>query len=485
MSSTHQEKEGEGNNVGGHQHPHQHPQQQHHQQQQHQHLLHHQHLEERQPASAVAHAFVEKYYTILREKIDQLYKFYDQEADCTRRQNENEKTSDITLCGVENIKDALVRHNTARGRVALSSVDYQSSVKDGVLLTVIGSVFIHEDATQSTDGEAEIEKRFVQTFFLVPEGPDNPNTYYVRNDIFTYLPLENGSGPSVSLIEPEIAPAESTVDQSPEVDSEPEEEHEKLDTIESPKEEETAPAQGVDQIDKEDSNDQQTPEQQKHEEDTSSPTPPKTEQKQKVQNQPKSSNIKQREVQVEPKPQPVPKKPSSWAGVVAFAPDDTTVVPQTQPIASSQPAKQTTTKAPKQQQEKQQTQKVAPKGGGDITVDCSVYVSNLPYNTTQEAIRELFYPYGKVKTIILKQQQGYCFIEFENQGVVKKLMNATKPPNEPLKLDNRKLTIEERRPERRRVNRDRKETGGPRKPPRSRNNDSRQLQRNRGGSGTH
>jgi Nuclear transport factor 2 (NTF2) domain/RNA recognition motif. (a.k.a. RRM, RBD, or RNP domain) len=90
-------------------------------------------------------------------------------------------------------------------KVFIHSVDAQSSANGGIIIQVIGEM----------SNRSEPWKKFVQTFFLA----EQPNGYFVLNDIFRFLkeePVESDEG------EPEQATADAEqVSEPPQQDSEP------------------------------------------------------------------------------------------------------------------------------------------------------------------------------------------------------------------------------------------------------------------------
>ena len=55
-------------------------------------------------------------------------------------------------------------------------------------------------------------------------------------------------------------------------------------------------------------------------------------------------------------------------------------------------------------------------GGGGGRSDCRIYVGNLPPDIRTKDIEDLFYKFGKITFIDLKNQRGppFAFVEFED-----------------------------------------------------------------------
>lgn len=107
--------------------------------------------------------------------------------------NEQEIHEKITSIGFQDCK------------VFIHSVDAQASANGGIIIQVIGEM--------SNRGEAW--RKFVQTFFLA----EQPNGYFVLNDIFRFLKEESVEADDDvgDSAEPEVVPAEAAPAPAPEV----------------------------------------------------------------------------------------------------------------------------------------------------------------------------------------------------------------------------------------------------------------------------
>ncbi len=78
----------------------------------------------------------------------------------------------------------------------------------------------------------------------------------------------------------------------------------------------------------------------------------------------------------------------------------------------------------------------------------NIYVGNLAFNTSEEAVRAAFEPYGKVDRVSLVrdretgQPRGFGFVEMENDGEAERAIAATNG----MTLDGRTLNVNEARP---------------------------------------
>lgn len=67
-----------------------------------------------------------------------------------------------------------------------------------------------------------------------------------------------------------------------------------------------------------------------------------------------------------------------------------------------------------------------------------LFVGNLPYETTEDELRELFSQYGTVQEVFAPRQKGYAFVTFENEEDAAKALEAMKD----YELKGRKLNID-------------------------------------------
>ncbi|KZP08210.1 hypothetical protein FIBSPDRAFT_874781 [Athelia psychrophila] len=143
--------------------------------------------------SEVGWQFVPQYYTFVNKSPNRLHCFYTKTStfihgtegeDGKPCYGQQEIHAKITSIGFEDCK------------VFIHSVDAQSSANGGIIIQVIGEMSNHRDPW----------RKFVQTFFLA----EQPNGYFVLNDIFRFLKEETVEGEddvSEPDAEPEAAPA--------------------------------------------------------------------------------------------------------------------------------------------------------------------------------------------------------------------------------------------------------------------------------------
>ncbi|KAI9097168.1 hypothetical protein DFS34DRAFT_685833 [Phlyctochytrium arcticum] len=122
-------------------------------------------------ASEVGWLFVEKYYSLMNQAPQRLHCFYNKKS-AFLHGHEGEATA--TVCqGQQEIHSRIVDLDFNDCKVLVSQVDVQSSLNGGIVVQVLGEMSNNGGPTH----------KFAQTFFLA----EQPNGYYVLNDIFRFL----------------------------------------------------------------------------------------------------------------------------------------------------------------------------------------------------------------------------------------------------------------------------------------------------------
>ncbi|CCO29385.1 Putative G3BP-like protein [Rhizoctonia solani AG-1 IB] len=124
--------------------------------------------------SEVGWQFVSQYYTFVNKQPHRLHCFYTKHSTYIH----GVEGEDSTPChGQQEIHNKILSIGFQDCKVFIHSVDAQSSASSGIIVQVIGEI--------SNAGEAW--RKFAQTFFLA----EQPNGYFVLNDIFRYLKEES------------------------------------------------------------------------------------------------------------------------------------------------------------------------------------------------------------------------------------------------------------------------------------------------------
>ena len=124
--------------------------------------------------SEVGWLFVTQYYTFLNQNPGRLHCFFTKKSTMVHGTEQEESSP---CFGQQQIHDKITSLNFQDAKVFVSNVDTQSSASGGILVQVLGEL--------SNNGGAW--RKFAQTFFLA----EQPNGYYVLNDIFRYLKDED------------------------------------------------------------------------------------------------------------------------------------------------------------------------------------------------------------------------------------------------------------------------------------------------------
>jgi hypothetical protein len=141
--------------------------------------------------SEVGWQFVPQYYTFVNKHPSRLHCFYTKTSTFTH----GTEGEDITPChGQQEIHAKITSIGFEDCKVFIHSVDAQSSANGGIILQVIGEM----------SNRGEPWRKFVQTFFLA----EQPNGYFVLNDIFRFLKEEAPEGDETSESEAEAVSAE-------------------------------------------------------------------------------------------------------------------------------------------------------------------------------------------------------------------------------------------------------------------------------------
>ncbi|KAJ5836220.1 hypothetical protein N7447_002246 [Penicillium robsamsonii] len=176
--------------------------------------------------------FVEQYYTTMSRNPDKLHLFYSRRSQLVFG---TEAESVPVTVGTKAINEKLNSLKFQECKVRVLNVDSQASF-DNILVSVIGEI----------SNNSEPSRKFVQTFVLA----EQPNGYYVLNDIFRYMAEEpeeevpEQSTPAAPVAEAPEAVAEAPAEEAqvaeevavPNVDEKVEEVETNAAPVEEPKE---------------------------------------------------------------------------------------------------------------------------------------------------------------------------------------------------------------------------------------------------------
>jgi len=454
--------------------------------------------------SVVGHKFVLKYYTRLNNSPQTLFHFYKERSSFTHGY-EGDLQSEETVVGLENINRKIQSLNFQDSFVSLSVVDCQESQDGGILIMVLGSL---TGIGQQTKKFAQTFFLAVQTepagYYVLNDifrflkdtesgnvpsaGPSSVTPSVIStqptNTVTTPTPEQKVTpAPVVSTPIPTPTTTSAptvTSSQTPAEASATTEKKEKVQQVVStPTPNTTAPSTVPSSS---------TPNHVQHEEknenkvnNTSAPQAVVQPTKEQEKSTPSGSNStsstqsppqKQQTTkpspakQAQPPAKTEPGPPSSWAALVThlatgtesegkFQPPPTkvatTATANTKPSElekekkeSPKPTNVTKEKEKEKEKDKEKSSKSKFALGKPIMKEgCSIYISNIPFSTTEDQIRSTFKQFGTIKTVVLRAQKGYSFVEYPTPEIVQQAVQTIKA--NPITLDGRQVTVEERK----------------------------------------
>ncbi|KAH9061124.1 hypothetical protein EDB87DRAFT_1612084 [Lactarius vividus] len=152
--------------------------------------------------SEVGWQFVPQYYTYVNKSPNRLHCFYNKTSTFIH----GTEGEDGTPCyGQQEIHNKITSIGFEDCKVFIHSVDAQSSANGGIIIQVIGEM----------SNRGEPWRKFVQTFFLA----EQPNGYFVLNDIFRFLKEETVESDEGELEQSTTEVEPVSVQSLPEADS--------------------------------------------------------------------------------------------------------------------------------------------------------------------------------------------------------------------------------------------------------------------------
>ncbi|RAQ52330.1 NTF2 and RRM domain protein [Aspergillus flavus] len=411
--------------------------------------------------------FVEQYYTNMSRSPDKLHLFYSRRSQLVFG---TEAESVPVAVGQKAINEKIKQLDFQDCKVRVLNVDSQASF-DNILISVIGEI----------SNKSEPSRKFIQTFVLA----EQPNGYYVLNDIFRYLvdeedivneePTPAATAASAAPAEPAEPAAEPAADEptQPETESAPTVESqvadevtvakvdEKLDQAEEKAEEEQPeePAPQANGTEAQTSEDVQEPvalaesEASKTEKPAApEPTPAPTTQKENV------APAKEPAV-------PARAVPKTWANIASKSGATAPVVPAI-PVAPAKPAPATssaqsvpapaaaaatptpaTDSTPSQppsndgsgwQTAGHDHKKTQPRASDDQNV--MAYIKNVTDKVDATLLKQTLSRFGKLKHFDVSRQKNCAFVEFADPVGYAAAVAAN-----PHQIGTEQISVEERR----------------------------------------
>ncbi|EPX71085.1 ubiquitin protease cofactor [Schizosaccharomyces octosporus yFS286] len=346
--------------------------------------------------------FVQEYYTYLNKEPHRLHCFYTKKSTLVH----GEEGEAISLChGQQEIHNKILDLDFQNCKVLISNVDSLASCNGGIVIQVLGEM----------SNKGKLSRKFAQTFFLA----EQPNGYFVLNDIFRFLredvedeDVEETEAPDVSHMNsnnaPSFTPQESTDEPHPSEQSKPETEKPQVATTELTNVEVS---------------------QQPNPEALPSVASPSLSQAAPVPNKFEAEAIPKQHSPAAPSA--TAKAPRTWANLIARNASEsksqaavTDSVPSQQQSSTIKPANVPTAQQP--QTEKQ--------------LETSVFVKNIPNDVSEDNLKQVLGVFGSVKSVEYARRKGTAYVDFNDHTCVQTALAKGSVDTE-----NGVLNIEERR----------------------------------------
>ncbi|KAH0537395.1 hypothetical protein FGG08_005794 [Glutinoglossum americanum] len=423
--------------------------------------------------------FVEQYYTNLSRSPDRLHLFYSKRSQFVWG-IEAEKVS--VAVGRNAIQDRIATFDFKDCKVRVSNVDSQESY-DNIVIQVIGEM----------SNNAATHRKFVQTFVLA----EQPNGYFVLNDIFRYIneeeeieeeAFQEEEAPTTEPESKTLAPVENVVEQivevvqvdkevepavseeEPEVVAEEKGGEEEISKVVVPVHEPKAtPSTNGTALPKtpevavasvvavETPAEEITEEEEPAAEDNPEPEKPKTPEPIRATATPPPAPTPAQQPAAPPKPA----APKTWANLVARSSPTVPVIPSSTSSTPPAPAQPRVAPPPAQPKEPSapQTPQTSPgwqTAGGDhakrqsrpqsISVPgdketVMAYVKNVTEKVSTEALKLALQKFGELAYFDVSRQKNCAFVEFATAAGY----NAAVAAN-PHQIAGENIIVEERRP---------------------------------------
>ncbi|CAN6862635.1 unnamed protein product [Brassica oleracea] len=357
-------------------------------------------------AEVVGRAFVEQYYHILHQSPGLVHRFYQDSSLLTRPDLTGSVTTVTTM---QAINDNIMSLNYEDYTAEIDTADAQESYERGVIVLVTGRL----------TGKDNVRKKFSQTFFLAPQDKG----YFVLNDVFRFLEekeVVTTQARSVTIkdVQAPVEPESVVVSHEAEVEPEPvatieEEDIENVAEVYDDPCEKDGVVVDVEPI--------EPPAQIIHSEilSVSNGDPPTY-----------ASILKLMKSSPAPPTHVARNKPR------AAAPVRTNQKPAPPPAETALPPN-----ASSGLENDHNSSNVDVEDDGH-----SIYVRNLPFDTTPTQLEEVFKSFGDVKhegiQVRSNKQQGFCFgfVEFETSSGKQSALEAS-----PITIGDRQVVLEEKK----------------------------------------
>ncbi|XP_019093232.1 PREDICTED: ras GTPase-activating protein-binding protein 2-like isoform X2 [Camelina sativa] len=358
-------------------------------------------------AEVVGRAFVEQYYHILHQSPGLVHRFY-QDSSLLTRPDVNGAVTTVTT--MQAINDKILSLKYEDYTAEIETADAQESHERGVIVLVTGRL----------TGNDNVRKKFSQTFFLAPQDKG----YFVLNDVFRFLEEKEVTTQARSVaingttrdVQAPVEPERVNVSHEAEVEPEPvasieEEDLDNVAEVYDPSDKDEGVVVDVEPI--------EPPTQLSHNEVLSVPQG----------DAPKHSY-------------------ASILKLMKSGPAQTHVS-RNKPRAAPVSTNQKTSARPAEHvaaPEASALENVQNSSHVDVDDDGhSIYVRNLPFDSTPTQLEEVFKTFGAIKVEgiqVRSNKQGFCFgfVEFETASGKQSALDAS-----PVTIGDRQAVVEEKK----------------------------------------
>ncbi|KAI5060460.1 hypothetical protein GOP47_0024880 [Adiantum capillus-veneris] len=385
-------------------------------------------------ASLVGNTFVNKYYNVLHQSPQVVYRFYTDRSILSRAEAGANGAVDIVITQA-GINQKIMSLDYIDFRAEIKTVDSLESLNGSVLVMVTGSLSSH----------GRPKRNFVQTFFLAPQEVG----YFVLNDMFRYLdgepkPLQSHVPMANGTLEQHVpAPDQGVVDVQPSLKQEarefvvspPKEIHHVEQQNQASQEEVPAADTAGEELD-----DSPSPE----EVDIQAPT---EEQVTPLNEETNAEEAPKKSYASILRDRSDTSSPSASAGTTGLKSSPAKSDRHAAPVQATQQTHTSTTanvvsEATSSSAEAQDEGNAAELEGDGK----SVYVKNLPLNITATVLEDEFKKFGSIKPgglNLRNQRAGVCFafIEYEEPSSAQSAIEAS-----PILIGGRQVYVEEKKP---------------------------------------
>ncbi|KAJ0248764.1 Nuclear transport factor 2 [Hirschfeldia incana] len=355
-------------------------------------------------AEVVGRAFVEQYYHILHQSPGLVHRFYQDSSLLTRPDATGAVTTVTTM---QAINDKILSLKYENYTAEIETADAQESHERGVIVLVTGRL----------TGNDNVRKKFSQTFFLAPQDKG----YFVLNDVFRFLEEKevtttqatiNGTTRDVQApVEPErvvVTTREAEVEPEP-VASIEEEDLDNVAEVYDPSDKDEGVVVDAEPI------------------------------------EPPPAQMSHNEVPSVPQGDAPKHSYASILKLMKSGPAPTQVA-RNKPRAAAPVSTKPKPAAPPAEPAAAQPENVANSSNVDVEDDGhSIYVRNLPFDTTPTQLEEVFKSFGAIKLEgiqVRSNKQGFCFgfVEFETSSGKQNALEAS-----PVTIGDRQAVLEEKK----------------------------------------